>query len=387
MWYFDSPEIIYGEDALSHLDDLPGKRAFIITDPGVHGLGFTELVSKHLRRAGLEVGYFADVEPEPSLETVARGAKAVQEFAPDWLVGLGGGSAMDAAKAIWIMYERPEFEPGQSSVSESLGLGTKARLLTIPTTAGTGAEVSIGAMITDTAAGHKLLIPSREMMATLVVVDPALSAKLPAQITADTGLDVLTHAVDGYLSSWHNDFADGLCLKAAELVFKYLPRAFADGADAEARERMANAATIGGLGMTNSAIALTHAIGHSMGMVFHFPHGRCVALALPYFIEYEANGGNDRVADLAYALRLPSTDGGSAGKVLADAVRGLLRSLAEPVNVAEMGVTAAEYEAHLEHLCDLTMGDPAIATSARIPDTDDLVRIYRYMYEGRTIDF
>jgi alcohol dehydrogenase class IV len=392
MWYFNSPEIMYGEGALSYLDELQGKRAFIVTDPGVHQLGFTDLVTEHLRTAGIEVGFFAEVEPEPSLVTVARGAKAIQEFAPDWIVGLGGGSAMDAAKAMWIMYERPEFQPGQTDFSGRLGLGAKARLLTIPTTAGTGAEVTIAAVITDTVEGRKLEIPSRELMATLVIVDPALTANLPPHITADTGLDVLTHAVDAYLSSWHNEFTDGLCLKAAEMVFKYLPRAFVDGRageahDAEAREKMANAATIAGLGISNAHIALTHAIGHSLGVVFHWPHGRCVAMALPYFIEYEANGGANRVADLAYFLRLPATDEASAGKALANAVRDLMRSVDEPVSVAELGVDAAEYEACLEHLCDLALGDTAIVTSARMPDIDDLAKIYRYIYEGRPIDF
>ena len=392
MWYFNSPEIMYGEGALRYLDELQGKRAFIVADPGVHQLGFTELVSAHLRTAGLEVVYFAEVEPEPSLQTVARGAKEIHEFAPHWIVGLGGGSAMDAAKAMWIMYERPEFQPGQTDFSGRLGLGTKARLLTIPTTAGTGAEVTIAAVITDTVEGRKLEIPSRELMATLVIVDPALTANLPPHITADTGMDVLTHAVDGYLSSWHNDFTDGLCLKAAEMVFKYLPRAFVDSGaaeahDSEAREKMASAATIAGLGISNSHIALTHAIGHSLSVVFHRPHGRCVALALPYFIEFEANGGANRVADLTNFLRLPATDEASAGKALAGAVRDLMRSVGEPVSVAEMGVDAVEYETCLEHLCDLALGDTAIVISARMPDVDELTKLYRHMYAGHAVDF
>src|SRR5512137_1584761 len=184
MWFFNSPEIVFGEGALDYLDDLAGRRAFIVTDPVLHRLGFTEIVAERLRRAGLEWAVFAEVEPEPSLETVRRGADALRAFAPDWIVGLGGGSAMDAAKAMWVLYERPDIDPASINPLERLGLGVKARLITIPTTSGTGSEATWATVLTDTEAGRKLGLGSRESLATLAIVDPAFTAKLPPRLTA-----------------------------------------------------------------------------------------------------------------------------------------------------------------------------------------------------------
>ena len=383
MWFFNSPEVVFGPGALSYLDELPGRRALIVTDPTLHALGFTERVAGHLRTAGLEVDHFAEVEPEPSLATVYRGAEAIRAFEPDWIVGLGGGSAMDAAKAMWVLYERPDLQVDEISPMVALGLGARARLITIPTTAGTGAEVTWALVLTDTAEGRKLGLGSRETMATLAVVDPELTTRLPARITADTGLDVLVHAVEGYTGTWYNDFSDGLCLKAAQLVFDYLPRAVADGADAEAREKMANAAAIAGLGFGNAMAALAHAMGHALGAVFHQPHGRCVGLYLPYTIEFVVAGGESRYADIAHALRLPADDEATGAATLVEAIRGLMRQIDEPTTVAGMGVSPDDHEAAIERLCDLAEGDTQIVISVRIPARDELAALFRYAYDGR----
>jgi len=382
MWFFNSPEVVFGPGALSYLDELPGRRAFIVTDPTLHALGFTERVAAHLRTAGLEVGHFAEVEPEPSLTTVYRGAAAIRAFEPDWIVGLGGGSAMDAAKAMWALYERPDLQADELSPLVTLGLGVKARLITIPTTSGTGSEVTWALVLTDDAEGRKLGLGSRETLATLAIVDPELTAQLPSRITADTGLDVLAHAVEGYTGSWHNDFSDGLCLKAAQMVFAYLPRAVADGADAEAREKMANAAAIAGLGFGNAMAALAHAMGHALGAVFHQPHGRCVGLYLPYTIEFVAAGGEGRYADIAHALRLPADDEATAAAALVEAIHGLMRQIDEPTTVASMGVNRDEHEAAIERLCDLAEGDTQIVISTRVPTRDELAALFRHAYDG-----
>ena len=386
MWFFNSPEIVYGEGALGYLDELPGQRAFIVTDPVLHQLGFTERVAEHLRCAGLQVAHFAEVEPEPSLNTVLRGTEAIREFGPDWIVGLGGGSAMDAAKAMWALYERPDLTPDAISPLIRLGLGEKAHLITIPTTAGTGAEATWAIVLTDTDEGRKLGLGSRETLATLAIVDPSLTAELPPRITADTGMDVLTHAIEGYSSLWRNDFSDGLCLKAAQMVFEYLPRAVADGQDTEAREKMANAAAIAGLGFGNSMAALAHAMGHALGAVFHQAHGRCVGLYLPYTMAYVARGGNGRYADIAYALRLPFEDEISAADALVGATQELLRRLGQPVSVAEMGISREAHEAAVEQLCDWAEQDTQIVISARIPSREELAELYRCAYDGRAVN-
>jgi alcohol dehydrogenase class IV len=391
MWFFKSPEIIYGEDALSYLDELPGSRAFIVTDPVLHSLGFTERIAGHLRKAGMEVGYFAEVEPEPSLQTVRRGAAQLTAFAPDWIVGLGGGSAMDAAKAMWVLYERPDIEPDAIAPFLFLGLGRRARLLAIPTTAGTGAEATGALVLTDLSDGRKVSVISRETVPTLAVVDPSLTRELPQRITADTGLDVLVHAVEGYTCTFRNDFSDGLCLKALQLVFQYLPRAYADPHDMEAREHMANAATIAGLGFGNSLAGLAHAMGHAFGATFKIPHGRTVALFLPYVMEFTAALPAEvtRYPDLAHALRLPeaNADAATATAAVIAAIRDLERRVEQPLSVAAMGIARERYETALDQMCVFAEGDGTITVNARIPERPELIRLFQYAYDGKRVDF
>ncbi len=367
MWYFTAPQVVFGEDALSHIAHIHGQRAFIISDATLAKIGVVGQVEQHFHAAGMETAVFAEVEPEPSLQTVRRGAEAARAFEPDWIVAVGGGSPMDAAKAIWVLYERPELDPTDINPMDDLGL-VKAKLMAIPTTAGTG---------------------SREVIPTVAIVDPVMTAQLPARITADTGLDALTHAVEGYTSTWRNDFSDGLCLKAVQLVFDYLPRAVADGKDdLEAREKMGNAATIAGLGFGNANLGLAHAMGHSLGALFKQPHGRVVALFLPYTMEFTVNGGLGRYGDLArFAGLTESRDEEEAGHVLVDKVRALEEAVGQPTSIAALGVDRDEFEAALERLCDHAEMDTQYFTAPRIPERDELERIFRYAYDGKAIDF
>lgn len=390
MWYFDCPEIIYGEDALSHLEQITGKRAFIVTDPVLHQLGYTARIAKILQEAGFEVAHFSEVEPEPSLQTVRKGADILRDFQPDWIIGLGGGSSMDAAKAMWVLYERPDLQPDEISPMVELGVGKLAKLIAIPTTAGTGSEVTWATVLTDKSDGRKLALGSRETMPTISIIDPAMTAKLPAQVTADTGLDALTHAVEGYVSTFHNDFTDGICLKAMQLVFSYLPHAYQHPDDMEAREHMANAATLAGLGFINSWASLAHAMGHAFGGFFKLPHGRSVSLFLPYTLEYMAQAPElTRFGDIAHALRLDVDDRdeiASAQAVVA-AIRQLQQPLGQPQSVAAAGVDRARYESMILQLCEFAEGDGTFISGVRIPERDDLIRLYRYAYDARTIDF
>ena len=266
MWYFSSPFVVFGDEALSHLEQVPGSRAFIVTDATLARLGVAGRVEAVLQGAGFETCMFAEVEPEPSLQTVRRGAQVATEFQPDLFVGLGGGSPMDAAKAIWALYERPDLDAVDINPLITLNL-SKAKMVAIPTTAGTGSETTWALVLTDTEEKRKLGTGNRELVPTLALVDPTLTQGLPPRATADTGLDALTHAIEGYVSSWKNDFTDGLCLKAAQLVFDYLERAVVDGNDLEAREHMGNAAAIAGLGFGNANLGLAHAMGHSLSLI------------------------------------------------------------------------------------------------------------------------
>lgn len=387
MWYFSSPEIVFGEEALSRLEQISGERAFIVTDANMLELGFVNQVQTRLERAGIKTGIFAECEPDPSLQTVCRVAAAMVEYQPQWVIGLGGGSSMDAAKAAWFLYERPDVDLESMNPFESFGLRAKARLISIPTTSGTGADVTQGVVLTDRDARSKLVLATREIQADIAIVDPSLVMGLPPQITADTGMDVLAHAVEAYTCTWHNDFTDGLCLKAIELVFTYLPRAYRDGADVEAREHMHNAATLAGLAISNSMIALAHSLAHSLGGVFHTPHGRTVGMFLPYTIEYTANAGGSRYAEIARFLHLPAGDETEAAASLVAAHRELQHALNQPDSIRKIGVDLAEFEEALPHLVANAENDSQMLTSPRIPDSDELERLFRYAYEGRTVDF
>lgn len=380
MWFFNSPEIVFGEDALSYLSEIGGKRALIVTDQNMVKLGFVDRVIGHLKEAGIEAQVFAEVEPDPSLETVKRGAQAALAYEPDWIVGLGGGSPMDAAKAVWVLYERPDMEPDEINPMETLGLRKKARLVTIPTTSGTGAEVTWAVVLTDVKEGRKLALGSREVMADMAIVDPSLVAELPPRLVADTGMDGLTHAVEGYTCIYHNDFCDGLCLKAIQLIFDHLPRAY-EG-DEEARGKMHIAATIAGLGFGNSWATLAHGMGHSLGGVFHVPHGCAVGLFLPYTTEFTANEEGSRYIEIAHFLGLePSPE------ALVRAIRELARRIEQPTSIRELGISQEDFEAALPKLVENAEGDNATFSNPRIPSAEEFEKLYQYAYEGRAIDF
>jgi alcohol dehydrogenase class IV len=387
MWYFSSPEIVFGADALSHLEQIEGARAFIVTDPNIKELGFVERVQAHLAAAGIESTVFAQVEPEPCLETIRNCASAISRYEPDWVLGLGGGSSIDAAKAAWLLYERPDADPAAINPFETFGLRQKARLIAIPTTSGTGAEVTMATVLTDTREERKLGLGSRELIPDIAIIDPIFVAQLPPQITADTGLDALTHAIEGYTCAYRNDFTDGLCLKAIQLVFTYLPRAYANGADREAREHMHNAATIAGLGFGNAMAGLAHAMGHALGAVLHLPHGRAVGLMLPYTVQFTANGGEARYAEIARFVGLPAADESQGNASLIDAIARLKESLEQPTTLRDWGIDRADFEAALPQLIGNAESDTSVVMGTRVPDSNELERLFRHAYEGREVDF
>jgi alcohol dehydrogenase class IV len=376
MWFFRSPEVVFGEGALERLSEVQGRCALIVTDATIVDLGLSAPVCARLEAAGLDVRLFAEVEPDPSLDLVRRGAALARECSPDWIVGLGGGSCLDAAKAIWVGYERPDLEPDAIGPVGTLGLRQKARLVAIPTTSGTGAEVTWPIVLTDTAERRKLSVGHPENTPDLAIVDPALVRDLPPSLTAETGLDVLTHAIEGYTCTWANDFSDGLCLQAARMVFEYLPRAYRHGAqDPLAREKMHNAATLAGLGFGNAMAALAHALGHALGAVLHLPHGRMVGLCLPYTVEF--TGGGDaptRYAELARGLGLSCTDD-SAATVLAAAVRDLARSVEQPLCLRDSGIGDEAFAAALDDLTAAALMDSTIILGQRYPSEEEVRRL------------
>ncbi len=387
MWYFVSPQIVFGEGALEALDELRGGSALIVTDQTLVELGLVDRVVSHLHAASIPSQVFDGVEPEPSVSVVLEGADVAQDVAPDWIIGLGGGSPMDAAKAIWVLYERPDLEPADINPFVDLGLRQKARLITIPTTSGTGAEVTWAIVLTDTRERRKMGLGNRENVADMAIVDPALAAGMPPGLTADTGLDALTHAIEGYVCTWHTDLTDGLCAQAAREVFHYLPRAVAAGSDMEAREKMHHAATAAGLGFGNAMASLAHAMGHALGASLGLHHGRAVGLCLPYTLEYAAGEVPERCADLSERLGFSQGRGEGAARELARRVRVLIQEVGNPLSIADVGMSQEDYAAQVDKLVEDAFSDTQIITAPRAPSYEDLRRLFLHVYTGEPIDF
>jgi alcohol dehydrogenase class IV len=302
---------------------------------------------------------------------------------------VGGGSPIDAAKGIFVLYERPDLSVDGIAPIGILGLRQKARLIAIPTTSGTGAETTWAMVLTDTEEHRKINLGHAENIPDVAIIDPALVLGLPRQITGDTGMDVLTHAVEGYTSQWHNDFSDGMCLKATQLVFDYLPAAVEQGAgNPDAREKMHNAATIAGLGFGNSMAAVAHGMGHSLGAVCGVPHGRAVGLLLPYTIEYTVRGdAPTRYAEVARFLGLAAHTEAEGAASLVGAIRDLARRIGQPTTLREAGLSDEQFEECLPRLVTNAGGDSATLLGLRCPDDMELERLYRCAVEDKSVDF
>ena len=388
MWYFVIPNVVFGQDALSHLAELKGKLAFIVTDKNIVELGLVDKVKEQLCQAEIQATVFDEVEPDPSLQTVQKGVALMNKYGPDLVIGVGGGSVMDAAKAMRVQYERPDIKPEEiNPFISDLGLGAKCKLVCIATTSGTGAEATFAVVLTDTAEQRKLSLINREIVPDIAIVDPEMAWAMPPQITADTGMDALTHAVEGYTCTWKNDFTDGLCIKAIQIVFQYLSRVVKDGNDMEAREKMHNAGCIAGIGFINALSSMAHAAGHSLGAIFHTPHGRAAGLFLPYTIEFIGEAREELWAEIAHAIKLEVPKGTKAATVLAQAIRGLAREINQPLSIKETGIPLDSFNKVMEKLIDNVMADGSLIVSPRIPSVAETERFFGYVYEGKSIDF
>jgi len=388
MWELTFPRTVaIGEGALDYLKAVEGKRVLIVTDKVIHKLDFVEKVTNYLKEAGMEVKFFDEVEPEPSMETIVKGAEFAKKYGPDWFIGLGGGSCMDAAKAIWVIYERPDMEVAAINPLEKLGLRKKARLICIPTTSGTGSDATWATIITDVKDERKMELSSREIVADISILDPELPKSMPPKVVADTALDALTHAIESYVSQWRNDFSDVLAIGAIQMIFKYLPRAYKNPEDKEAKEKMHNAATMAGMSFGNSQAGIVHATGHSLGAIFHIPHGRTMALFLPYSIEYSARDAMGRYADIARAIGIEAKTDKEAVEKLVEAVKKLNREVGEPASLKELGISRKDFEKRLDDLAMRAANSTCTFMNPRVPDLEDTKKIFIYAYEGKKVDF
>ncbi|MEU4541578.1 bifunctional acetaldehyde-CoA/alcohol dehydrogenase [Streptosporangium sp. NPDC023825] len=410
QWFKVPAKIYFEPHAIRYLADMPGMhRVSIVTDPTMTRLGYVDRVltvlGRRPERVALQI--IDDVEPEPSVATVDRGAEMMRAFRPDTIIALGGGSAMDAAKVMWLRYEHPEvvfddmrqkFFDIRKRAFKFPPLGELARLVCVPTTSGTGAEVTPFAVITDTATGKKYPLADYALTPSVAIVDPVLAADLPAVVTADSGFDALTHAIEAYVSVYASDFTDGLALHAIKLVFANLERAVSRGAaDPAARERMHNAGTIAGMAFGNAFLGIVHAMSHTLGATFHVAHGRTNALLLPHVIryngtvpaklsgwpKYEHYRAPERFQEIAQALGLPAATPAEGVESLAAAVERLREAAGIPSSFRDLGVEEAAFLAALPEQARNAYEDQCAPANPRMPMLDDMRDLMRAAYYGR----
>jgi alcohol dehydrogenase class IV len=390
MWTFSCPLVAYGDNAIEYLLQIKGKKAFIVTDKNIVKLGLVKLVTDQLDAVNIKWEIFDEVEPEPSLITIKKGGAAVAKFEPDWVIGVGGGSAMDAAKAVILLYARPDVEPDALSISETFDFRTKARLMAIPTTSGTGSEATWAIVLSDTVLNRKLGLGTPECMPDVAILDPVMVMGMPPLITADTGMDVLCHAVEGYVSTWGTTITEGPGLVAARRVFEYLAKAYKDGNDLQARREMMYAAMLAGSSFGNAMAGLGHSTGHALGAIFHVPHGRTVGMFLPYTMEYLINESEETTAKYADIARFCCGVTGSnkeCAKALVARIRALAKTIGQPLSVKDCGIDKAAFEKEIPALVDRAINEVMTITVTRVPGEEDLTKIFEYAYAGKPVDF
>ncbi|WP_282942734.1 bifunctional acetaldehyde-CoA/alcohol dehydrogenase [Paenibacillus sp. RC67] len=409
QWFKIPPKVYFEKGATQYLEKMPDiSRILIVTDPMMVKLGYVERVEYYLRKrkTPVSIEVFSDVEPDPSVDTVERGTKLMASFQPDCVIALGGGSPMDAAKAMWLFYEYPDtnfqslkqkFLDIRKRVYKYPRLGRKAKFVAIPTTSGTGSEVTSFAVITDKREGHtKYPLADYELTPDVAIIDPDYVYSLPKTAVADTGMDVLTHAIEAYVSVMANDYTDGLAIKAIQLVFQYLESSFATAAPL-AREKIHNASTIAGMAFANAFLGINHSLAHKWGGEFHTAHGRTNAILMPHVIRYNAQKptkyasfpkyghfvADQRYAEIARILGLPARTTEEGVNSLIDAIRKLNQALGIPASFSELGISPHAFEAKVDELADRAFEDQCTTANPRMPLVKDLAEMYRKAYYGK----
>ncbi|MDP2920149.1 MAG: iron-containing alcohol dehydrogenase [Dehalococcoidia bacterium] len=361
------------------------KKAFIVTDESVRTLA--ERVSNSLKTRQFTTEIWDGAKPEVPIANVRECADAMIKFEPDLIVGVGGGSVMDLSKAAWIFYERPDItDLTKFTPATPLNLRKKALLLCVPTTSGTGSEVTSAAVLTDDVGGRKMPIASRELFPDFAAVDPTFTIGMPPKLTAGTGLDALAHAIDCVTSPTSNDFTDALALKAISLVFKYLPRAYRDPRDREARLKMHIAATMAGIAFGNAACTLTHSLGHALGKVFHIHHGVAVGIFIPYTQQFYSVV-TDKYVDVCKTLDIKGRTNEQKLARLVGEVKDLLESIDLPLTLEGLGITREQLAANMKKLVIDSLEDPDTFGSPRWITEEQCEKLFWYTFEGKDVDF
>lgn len=396
MARFTLPRDLYhGKGSLAELKNLTGKKAVVVVGGGsMKRFGFLDKAVNYLKEAGMEVALFENVEPDPSVDTVMKGAKMMQEFEPDWIVAMGGGSPIDAAKAMWVFYEYPNtsFEDLITPFSFPT-LRTKARFCAIPSTSGTATEVTAFSVITDYNKGIKYPLADFNITPDVAIVDPELAETMPQKLTAHTGMDALTHAIEAYVSTMHCDYTDPLALHAIKMIHNDLKKSY-DG-DMEARDRMHNAQCLAGMAFSNALLGIVHSMAHKTGAAYsggHIVHGCANAMYLPRVIQYNAKveSAAVRYAEIADFISL----GGNTVEEKVAALVAEIKAMNESLNISkcikdyEGGIIdEKEFMDKLSEVATLAIGDACTGSNPRIPSQEDMENLLKACFYGEDVNF
>jgi acetaldehyde dehydrogenase/alcohol dehydrogenase len=410
LWFKVPPKMYFKYGCLPlALHELENKkRAFIVTDKFLFDSGYSEKVTSILENMGIDTEVFFDVEPDPSLNTVNKGVNIMNTFQPDVIIALGGGSPMDAAKIMWLMYEHPEvkfeglalrFMDIRKRVYKFPELGKKASMVAIPTTSGTGSEVTPFAVVTDNKTGIKYPIADYELTPNMAIIDPELVMSMPKSLTANSGIDALVHAIEAYVSVFASEYTNGLSLEAIRLIFKYLKRSYDNGAeDQKAREKIHQASTMAGMAFANAFLGICHSMAHKLGSAFHIPHGLANALLINEVIKYNSSDNpikqtafpqykyplaKSRYAKIADHLKLPGKNDEEKIENLINEIEKLKKDIGIPKSIEKAGVDKKDFYAKLDEMSENAFDDQCTSTNPRYPLISEIKDIYIKSFEGK----
>ena len=373
-------KVFFGDQALDRLEEIPYKRVLVITDPFIAESSMIKLVTTPLEKGRKEYEIFKDVVPDPPIEKISLGVEKMLSYKPDAIVAVGGGSAIDSSKSIREFALRVE---NYGDVG----------LIAIPTTSGTGSEVTSFAVVTDPKEQVKYPLVSRNMMPDEAILDAELVKSVPPAITADTGMDVFTHALESYVSTEHNEFSSALSEKAIEICGVFLLRAYLDGNDMHARQKMHVASCLAGLAFNSASLGITHSMAHQLGALFHIPHGRANAMLLPHIVEFNANINKHsrsqkeylpavkRYANIAHILGLSNYNEVMSVRSLVNWIQFMQKEMNIPLTIKEMGtISEDEYFAAIDKMANLALADACTTANPRVPTKEDIVKIYKKLW-------
>ncbi len=410
LWFRVPPKIYFKYGSLPvALQELENKkRAFIVTDKPLFDLGYADKITNVLEALNIDFEIFAEVEPDPTLATVTRGLSIMNVFQPDVIIALGGGSPMDAAKVMWLMYENPDikfegltlrFMDIRKRIYKFPTMGKKAVMVAVPTTSGTGSEVTPFAVVTDEKTGHKYPIADYELTPNMAIIDPELVMSMPKGLTAFSGIDALTHAIESYVSVLASDFTNGIALEAMRLIFKYLPSAYENGAtDLKAREKMHYASALAGIAFANAFLGVCHSMAHKLGAQHHLPHGLANGILINHTIKFNATdapikqasfpqykypNARERYAKIADFLGLGGKTADDKVQRLIDAIDELKKKVNIPLSIKEAGVDEKAFMETLDTMCELAFDDQCTGANPRYPLISEIKQMYLNAYEGK----